>query len=89
MKYLGIHKLLWFLLVLIYTMIDLLLVIISDIFYVIWNFKIPKNQWSNYHTYTEFNFLTRKNEAIYVDNNIIETIKRRYNFFKLYQRMNK
>ena len=66
MKYLGIHKLLWLLLVVVYTLLDLLLIGIDSLFYIMWHFKIPKNQWRKCHTYNKFNLLTNNDEVVYV-----------------------
>jgi hypothetical protein len=52
MKYLGIHKLLWFLFALFWTTVEIILIGIAYIAYIVWNFKFPKgNLWYNFHSY--------------------------------------
>ena len=51
MKYLGLHKLLWFLLVLFWIIIELIAICISCVLDFIWNFKLPKgNLWYDSHS---------------------------------------
>ena len=50
MKYLGLHKLLLFLLVLLWIIIELIFICIHCILYFIWNLKLPKgNLWYDLH----------------------------------------
>ena len=52
MKYLGIHKLLWILILLSYLIVEIVVVYIFYILYVIWNFSLPRiNWWYNLHHY--------------------------------------
>ena len=51
MKYLGLHKLLWFLIVLFWIIIELISVFISYVAYFIWNLKLKKgNLWYDFHS---------------------------------------
>lgn len=76
MKYLQLHKLLWGLIISIYTLGDLILVTICWILYVIWNFKFPETYWRGWHTVSGKHTLTGRPVS---DNNIWDTLKRRYN----------
>ena len=50
MKYLGLHKLLWFLLVLFWIIIELIVICIFCVLNFVWNFKLPKgNLWYDLH----------------------------------------
>ena len=52
MKYLGIHKLLWILILLSYLIVEIVFASVSYILYVIWNFSLPRiNWWYNLHHY--------------------------------------
>ena len=52
MKYLGIHKLLWILILLSYLIVEIVFAGVSYILYVIWNFSLPRiNWWYNLHHY--------------------------------------
>lgn len=52
MKYLGIHKLLWFLLVLFWTTVEMIFVGMLYIAYIAWNLELPEgNLWYNIHIY--------------------------------------
>ena len=75
MKYLGIHKLLWFLFALFWTTVEIILIGIAYIAYIVWNFKFPKgNLWYNFHSYRS------KWDGQWVqDHNPWQTIARRYN----------
>lgn len=50
MKYLGLHKILWAILVLVGLIIEILYFGSFYILYVIWNFKIPRNFWLEFHS---------------------------------------
>lgn len=78
MKYLGIHKLIWAILVLIYTLWEAFLIFICCVLHVIWTLKFPKNVWKESHTATETE--ARLSGIAYSDNNMWETLKRRYKF---------
>lgn len=76
MKYLGIHKLLWFIMVIIYTIIEGLLILLEEFIIALWNFKLPKKYfWADYHYFTYID-----GSILSDDKNIIETIKRRYSW---------
>ena len=50
MKYLGIHKLLWILILLSYLIVEIMFAGVFYILYVIWNFHLPRfNWWYNLH----------------------------------------
>lgn len=52
MKYLGIHKLLWILILLSFLIVEIVFAGVSYILYVIWNFHLPRiNWWYNLHHY--------------------------------------
>ena len=52
MKYLGIHKLLWILILLSCLIIEIVFAGVSYILYVIWNFHLPRvNWWYNLQYY--------------------------------------
>lgn len=51
MKYLGLHKLLWFLVVLFWIILELISVCIFYVVYFIWNLKLKKgNLWYDFHS---------------------------------------
>lgn len=50
MKYLGLHKLLWFLMVLFWIILELIVMHISYVAYFVWNLKLKKgNLWYDFH----------------------------------------
>lgn len=79
MRYLGIHKLLWFLIVVAATLLEGTLIIIYWVVYVVWNLKIPTEFWSKIHN-SENDFDNPWGGYAYKDNNIWETIVRRYKY---------
>lgn len=88
MKYLGIHKLLWLLIVIIYTLFDILITYFMYIIYIIWNFKIPKNWWREYHFQEKYTINKKHKRPLFkveriIDDDIFITIKRRYNLFNM------
>lgn len=50
MKYLGLHKLLWALLVLVVLIVEIFIIGSYYVLYVIWNFKIPHDFWLEFHS---------------------------------------
>ena len=81
MKYLGIHKLIWFILILIWTFIECLYWFIISIAYWLWCFK-----W-NWGDFTSFEVVDADQDSHEVyrivhrnlyDNSIWDTIVRRY-----------
>lgn len=83
MKYLYIHKMIWFLLIVSWTSFEAIIISIYYILYVLWNFKPPKNVWSSWHTYSEYvvdtSFCPPKFDLkLSSDATILVTIKRRY-----------
>ena len=80
MKYLGIHKLIWFLLLLSWLIVEIIFVSIVYILYIMWNFKLPKfNMWYYLH-----NDISEWDEKFIEDYNPWQTFVRRYNFFNDY-----
>ena len=77
MKYLLLHKLLWFLLVLLWIIIELIFIGMSYVLYFIWNLKLPEgNLW--------YGFRNRKSVwdgELIKDYNPWQTFIRRYKFF--------
>ena len=77
MKYLGLHKVLWMAIVILFTLFEMALLIIAYVVYLLWNLKLPPNLWAEVHTSSRYDEL---NGVVYKDKNPIETIKRRYDF---------
>ena len=75
MKYLGLHKILWAILVLVWLIIDILYFGLFYILYVIWNFKIPHDFWLEFHS-----GISSYNYELFADRNPIQTFIRRYKF---------
>lgn len=74
MKYLLLNKLLWFLLILIWVIVELIFVGIFYVLYFIWNLKLPKeNLWYDFHN-KESNW----DGESFKDNNPYQTLIRRY-----------
>lgn len=80
MKYLYIHKILWFILVLVYTMIECIMVFIASIIYLLWNFKPLYNAWSKFH-FAKYDWENSWTGVAYKDKTVWQTIKRRYESF--------
>lgn len=77
MKYLLLHKLLWFLLVLIWIIIELIFISILYILYFIWNLKLPEgNLWYDFH-----NKESDWDGELFEDYNPWQTLIRRYKIF--------
>ena len=77
MKYLGLHKVLWMAIVILFTLCEIALLIIAFAVYLLWYLKLPPNLWVETHTSSRIDKL---NGIVYKDKNPIETIKRRYEF---------
>ena len=77
MKYLQIHKLLWLLSVIVCTAIEAVIILTIVVVHVLWNFTLPRNTWSKYHN-SKQSISDTLNGIVYVDKNILQTIKRRY-----------
>ena len=73
MKYLGLHKLLWALLVLVVLIVEMFIVGLFYVLYVIWNFKIPYNFWFETHYH-----ISSWNNELINDKNPVQTFVRRY-----------
>ena len=75
MTYLGLHKLLWLLLVLVWLAVEVIFVSIGYILYAIWNLRLLKaNVWYNIH-----NRRSELNGQWIEDRNPWQTLVRRYN----------
>lgn len=75
MKYLGIHKLMWFILVLIYTLIHAIIIGVAYIVFILWNFRLPEgNFW-----YDANHIRSGWNGEYIEDHNIWQSLMRRYN----------
>lgn len=79
MKYLGIHKLLWAILVAIYTLFEGILAIFVWVIYFIWNFKPPIRLWRELH-HADKAIDNYWGGYAYWDDNIWYTIVRRYKY---------
>ena len=85
MKYLQIHKIIWALLVLVYTLMQGLYVLLICLLYTLWTFKsISFNRiWRDMQS--DENFTLTKDKITltteYPDDNIIDTLYRRYHLF--------
>lgn len=87
MKYLRIHKIIWALLVLLYTLVECVYISCCCILFALWNFKlISFNQlWRDFHSFEEFintsdgDFMLK---TFYLDDNVFDTLHRRYHFFE-------
>lgn len=77
MKYLGLHKIIWFVVVVVFTFLEMVVLAVIYAIYLLWNLRLPHNLWSYVHTSNEEDELCG---VIYKDENPIETIKRRYEF---------
>ena len=75
MKYLGLHKLIWAVLVLVWLLVEMTFIGICYVIYIIWNFKLPKNFWFKWHYRETFGY------RLIVDRNPWQTYVRRYNYF--------
>lgn len=86
MKYLGIHRLLWVVLVLVYTLSDTLVVTVFFIFRFLWCFSLDFNySWELFHTESCLEIDIEKKEFYYEtrkDKNILETLRRRLNYWE-------
>lgn len=83
MKYLCIHKIIWFLLIIFWTLFEFIIICIHYILYILWNFKFPKQLWEKWHTYSYLDIDNKQCPPSIVpkiksDKTIFETIKRRY-----------
>lgn len=73
MKYLGLHKILWAILVLVWLIIEIFILGSYYVLYVMWNFKIPRNFWLEFHSgRSSWDY-----EPI-ADKNPVQTFVRRY-----------
>ena len=74
MKYLGIHKLLWILMLLVYLFGEIVFAGVLYILYVIWNFRLPRVKWwYNLHLYE-----SDWDGSLIEDYNPWQTLTRRY-----------
>ena len=73
MKYLGIHHLIWYILVIVFTMLQVIMFSIANIIYFLWCFKT----FSWKHFTMERHLLPY--HGVY-DNTIMETLVRRFKY---------
>lgn len=73
MKYLGLHKLLVAIILIVWLIVEILLCGLFYILYVIWNFNIPHNLWLDTHS-----GISRWDYDEYADKNPKQTFLRRY-----------
>ncbi len=74
MKYLKLHKVLWFILVLLYTLLELAYFIFLETLYFVWCLKFFK-----YKDFFSNDCISNGNK--YVDKNVIDTFMRHYTMF--------
>ena len=75
MKYLGLHKLLWLLLVLLWLAVEVVLVGLCYIMYAIWTFRwLKANLWYDFHDH-----ISEWDGRWIKDRNPWQTLVRRYN----------
>ena len=72
MKYLGIHHLIWYILVIVFTVSQVIMFSIANIIYFLWCFKTFP--WKHFTTEREFPY-----DGIY-DNTVMETLVRRFKY---------
>ena len=72
MKYLGIHHLIWYILVIVYTTFQVIVFSITNIIYFLWCFKMFP--WKNFTTEWRFPY-----HGVY-DNTVMETLVRRFKY---------
>jgi hypothetical protein len=77
MKYLGLHKLIWLVILIVFTLFEMAMICVAYAVYILWNFKLPPNLWKIMHTSSKTDEMCG---VVYKDKNPIETIKRRYEF---------
>lgn len=85
MKYFKIHKLIWFIIVLVYTVLEGSIIAIIWVVYLIWNLKRYPNIWrdthcSHYYYYNEE--IKKVEEGTEYEENFWETVKNRFYFFR-------
>lgn len=74
MKYIGIHKLLWILILISYLILEIVFIGVLYILYIIWNFHLPRvNWWRDLHT-----FESEWDGSWVEDHNPWQTLVRRY-----------
>lgn len=79
MKYLGLHKMLWLIIVVVLTLIESVILYVFWVLILIWSLKVPDDYWKETHTSEDYDAWW-SGEA-FSDRNIVETIKRRYRVF--------
>ena len=72
MKYLGIHHLIWYILVIVFTIFQVIMFSIANIIYFLWCFKLVS--WKHFTMEWRFPY-----HGIY-DNTIMETLVRRFKY---------
>lgn len=78
MKYLGLHKAVLFLFIVLFTLFEGIMIFIIGIIQFSWTLKWSKDLWSSYHK-AEQDVDNHWGGYAYEDQNMWQTIKRRYN----------
>ena len=73
MKYLGLHKILWALLVLVVLIIEIFFLGSYYMLYVMWNLEIPHDFWLEFHSDKSLD-----SHESFADKNPVQTFLRRY-----------
>lgn len=81
MKYLHLHDLLFIVLTIAWLFIEIVSVGIMTIIYVVWNFKLPRHIWADFHHNSEDVLTIDYNDISDADKNPWETFKRRINWW--------
>lgn len=78
MKYLKIHKLIWFVFCLIYTLVEMLMYVFVNIICFVWSFELVR--WKDIF-YAETWWDNKWDGKPYIDYSPIDTFCRHYNMF--------
>ena len=73
MKYLKIHKLLWFIIVVAFTLLEGAVIVLYYIIFLIWNFRYPKDLWAGFHS-AEHDYKNHWGGYSYKDKNILKRL---------------
>lgn len=77
MRYLYIHKALWFIAIVVFTAFEFVWLVIYEMIYIAWNFKLRENNiWQETHE----RFYPKYGQYAYSDKNMWHTIIRRYKY---------
>lgn len=73
MKYLGLHKIIWAILVLVVLIVEIFILGLFYVLYVIWNLEIPHDFWLEFHSDRSL-----YSHESFADKNPVQTFLRRY-----------